>query len=177
LRLHDALGKFKTQPAAERFAAKTLKTETCWLWQGPQSADGYGTFTVGRRTIRAHRFAWLQATGEEPGELLVCHHCDRPLCVNPGHLFLGTTQDNTADKVSKGRQNAGRGDRHGSVTKPETFLRGVDLPQAKLTEADVRRIRQLAAEGGAETKIAAMFGVCRANVRKVVLRKSWRHVA
>lgn len=32
------------------------------------------------------------------------HRCDTPACVNPGHLFLGSQQENVADMDSKGRR-------------------------------------------------------------------------
>jgi hypothetical protein len=66
---------------------------------------GYGQFYVGQRTYRAHRVAYELATGEWPGELFVCHHCDNPGCVNPDLLWLGTPRDNTRDMFRKGRAN------------------------------------------------------------------------
>lgn len=41
--------------------------------------------------------------GIDPGEQHVLHECDTPLCVRFSHLFLGSNDDNIADKTAKGR--------------------------------------------------------------------------
>lgn len=91
---------------AERFWAKVAirGTDQCWLWQGTRNASGYGMFrlTPGR-TVGAHRAAWIVVNGEDPGPLHVLHRCDTPLCCNVQHLFLGTNDQNVADKMAKGR--------------------------------------------------------------------------
>ncbi len=80
----------------------------CWLWSGMSNDFGYGLFRLGPgQPFRAHRYAYEAFRGPIPGRLLVLHRCDLPACVNPDHLFLGTTGDNVADKVSKGRQKKG----------------------------------------------------------------------
>jgi hypothetical protein len=53
--------------------------------------------------VRAHRAAWILANGPVPEGLIVRHKCDNPLCVNVGHLELGTFKDNTNDMISRGR--------------------------------------------------------------------------
>lgn len=68
----------------------------CWMWRAA-STGTYGTF----RGVRAHRLAWELANSKPLGDLYACHHCDTPLCVNPGHLFPGTHQDNMRDMVEK----------------------------------------------------------------------------
>lgn len=72
--------------ATERFWIKVLKTETCWLWQGALSAEGYGKFRVEPRTIYAHRFAFEEIRGPIPAGLVLDHLCRVPSCVNPSHL-------------------------------------------------------------------------------------------
>jgi hypothetical protein len=74
----------------------------CWEWTAGKST-GYGVIKVDGRSRKAHRVSYLIHNGELPREMLVCHKCDNPPCVNPAHLFLGTYQDNAQDKVNKGR--------------------------------------------------------------------------
>lgn len=134
----------------------------CWLWQLAPGSDGYGRLKVAGKYRRAHRLSYKQHVGPIPNGLLVCHHCDVRLCVNPDHLFLGTVADNAADMVAKGRG------RRASGAQPQT-------PNAKLTPAKVRALRSRAA-GGLLTTITAeaqSLGVNRCTVSDVLNGRRW----
>ncbi len=122
--------------------------------------NGYGGFCPrsGEKTY-AHRFAFVLAKGPIPAGLNVLHSCDNPRCVNPSHLFLGTTQDNIADKVRKNRQ-----------------LRGETHRMVKLTDESVRMIRDRYEEGAQQDHLSAQFGVSRSNIGMIVRRVTWRHI-
>lgn len=98
------------------FWARVVKEDGCWRWVGAIDRGGYGRFTVRRRAIRAHRYAWEAVNGPVPTGLCVCHHCDNPRCVRPDHLFVGTYADNNRDRDAKGR--TARGLRSGAHTMP-----------------------------------------------------------
>lgn len=97
-------------PAAVRFLDKIemVPESTCHYWTGHVGRWGYGTIGVDGKSILAHRFSYELYIGPIPEGLLVCHHCDQPLCQNPRHLFLGTNFDNMADKTRKGRHHSQR---------------------------------------------------------------------
>ena len=119
LREHDPKKRFWA------YVDKSAGPNGCWIWTGGVQKGGYGGFRINpRKTMRAHRFAWeithgpIPAVNEDGVEVVACHRCDTPLCVNPAHLFLGTDADNAADKVAKGRQAKGE-------TMRKAYLRGL----------------------------------------------------
>lgn len=159
---------------AERFAEKVDRRgeDECWLWTAGRLDDGYGRINSGGkrgRLLLAHRVAYELEHGPIPHEdlfgnrVLVLHACDTPACVNPAHLFLGTTAANVADMDSKGRRVQVCGERHG---------------EAKVTEAIVREIRGAFRGHRGEIKaLAQRFSISQSQVSNIVHRRQWRHVA
>lgn len=80
-------------------------------WAGSDVNNrGYGRFVIyrnGKRIrILAHRLAYKLATGEDPGDAVVRHGCDTPLCCTPDCLSSGTQADNIRDAIDRGRHNS-----------------------------------------------------------------------
>lgn len=92
----------RASPAA-RFYRLTQKTPGCWFWRGTKRKSGYGHLSIQGKLVRAHRFSWFLHYGVHPGENVVMHMCDTPLCVNPHHLRLGSQKENLQDMSRKGR--------------------------------------------------------------------------
>ncbi len=127
----------------------------CWEFRWnrkPHKRCKYGTLTTVGTYWYAHRLAWLIFYGPIPKGKWVLHKCDNPPCCNPAHLFLGTTQDNTADRDAKGR--TAKGERSGN---------------AKLTDAQVRAIRSnYDGKVGSQQRLAKKHAVSTDYVLKIV---------
>lgn len=105
---------FSRKPIIERLLKRCIvnKITQCWEWQGcvrnpkkPYGHIGVGSRLDGtRKSVYAHRLSYEIHIGPIENNLLVCHKCDNPRCINPDHLFLGTHQDNVDDCIKKGRK-------------------------------------------------------------------------
>ncbi len=80
------------------------KDKGCWV---NDDWSKYRSVRIGKKTIRAHRASYILLRGPIPSSLFVCHFCDRPGCVNPFHLFTGTSQENRLDYLHKYRRHSG----------------------------------------------------------------------
>src|SRR5690242_18250007 len=95
-----------TEKQELRFYRKILHIPGgCHIWIGHYSDTGHGKFDIKDKIYIASRIAWKLATGNDPGKNLVLHKClptPNPQCVNPSHLYLGTSRQNTLDKFRDG---------------------------------------------------------------------------
>lgn len=159
---HTTRRSRKTIPASERFwkyitpAAFT----DCWEWQGALR-NGYGVLNVGGKVIYCHRLSYELHFGPLPEGCQACHHCDNRKCCNPYHLFAGTQGDNMRDMYAKGRGN-NSGNERGSTPK--------------ITEEQVRAIRDLADQGVRYPDIAKIYNITVPAISLIVTRKRWKHV-
>lgn len=126
----------------------------CHEWGGYYTKDGYGETRVDRRKVLVHRLEWTKHYGPIPHDKVVRHKCDNPKCFNIEHLELGTTQDNTADRVSRGRS-----------------AKGEDNGNAILTIDIVNEIRE---SSMSQRKIAKTYGVSQSTVSKIKRNVTWR---
>lgn len=162
--LNDILTRHDIQEIEKRFKRKLAPggPDDCWEWTG-QRDRGYGNVVFGRakRSLRAHRLAYVLHNGMIPEYLngmLACvlHRCDNPPCCNPKHLFLGTNTDNIDDMMRKNRQN-----------------KGENSGRAKLTDENVLAIRAATKDIG---KLHTVYGVSPGTIMMVRSGNSWKHL-
>jgi hypothetical protein len=150
------MAHWNTAPVQERFwrFVEPDPNSGCWLWSGAHDKDGYGLIRENYKNVRAHRLSYEMHKGAVGADLMVCHRCDVPSCVNPDHLFLGDNSDNQIDCARKGR-NASQ----------------------KLTVDAVREMRRIwAADNGSHKRLVEQFGVSSGIVSQIVNGRKWRHV-
>lgn len=156
---------FMARTLRERFNEKVDKQgeDDCWIWNASIRKDGYGSFSINGKTYTAHRIAYCLANFIDHRDLsslvVVMHSCDNRLCVNSRHLSLGKIQDNNADCVEKGRQ-----------------ARGATSGSAKFSETQIKRIREIHAQGVSCLALADLLKVSDRGIGKIVNRETWKHL-
>lgn len=105
----------------EKYLAKALRRlrsfyredpeSQCWIWTGrfkvPNKKYTYGMFSFGMKWRLAHRVSYALHNDRidllDKPYIICMHTCDDPRCINPRHIKLGTTVDNSHDRREKGR--------------------------------------------------------------------------
>lgn len=148
---------------------KSLKFGKERILQAGTHVHGYKFYCLytgtGRKVVTAHSLVCAAFIGPRPEGKIILHKNNKPHVNTIFNLSYGTPRDNWLDSVKAGTafigiQNVGVANQH-----------------AKLTEADVERIRELYATGNfIQAELGAMFNVSGPAISKIVNRKVWAHV-
>lgn len=132
----------------------------CRVFTEPLDDHGYPRVRIKGNYVRLHREVLKLKLGRPPVPCAL-HHCDVRSCFRPQHLYEGTPDDNTDDRVERDRGY-----------RPL----GVLNPFAKLTEEEVKTIRKLLAQGENVIDLSLQFQVRPMTIYHIKNRKTWRHI-
>lgn len=136
------------------------ETDECMIWPYGRTDFGHGRVYIDGRYTYASTLACERAHGPRPSpQHLACHGaCHNPACWNPRHVEWST--QNQLHRVRDG-----------------TDLRGEQIAQAKLTEADVRAIRRRRDAGESLVGLAKEYGIHPEHAGLIARRvRTWLHV-
>ena len=140
--------------------SRPIDVNECWEWIGGKTPNGYGMFSIGKKSIHSHRFSYMHWKGEIPDKLWILHKCGIKKCVNPAHLEVGTPLKNNGD----------------DKRRDGTLLEGSRKPASKYTEEDIRNIRNRYANGETQTAISISTGIRQGHISDICLRKIWKNI-
>ncbi len=151
-----------------RFWAKVDQrgVDECWSWLGTtKPPDNRGAFIIERayenlkRNLYAPRISYALHYGCDPYPDYVLHNCDNANCVNPHHLRLGDTEDNSADSIAAGTQVCGE-----------------RCHTTKLTNANVKKIKIALMNNTSVEDLARDYKVDSRAIRRIREGVTWKHV-
>lgn len=140
-------------------AVASAQADECVKWPFARTPQGYGVFTAAGEKQLAHRHVCEIVHGPAPSDShFAIHSCGKGHegCVSPRHLSWGTAKRNQADRVDHGTSN--RGERAASH---------------KLTEQEVRLIRERIKSGASFASLAAGFEVSYTTIFDIDRGRTW----
>ena len=142
------------------------KTDTCWLSNCSLDKNNYARINVNYKNRQFHRLMlfWNDQTKiiefNDTKKWLACHTCRNTNCVNPEHLYWGTSKQNINDRI-----------------KDETNFIGERHPNSKLTEQQVMEIREKREKGIKRVILAKEYGINPPAITKIMQRKTWSYLS
>lgn len=184
---------------------RTVKVGDCLEWKGSYSGKGTRhpcCKYAGKKGVMVRRIVYRLSVGDLPDDMFVVVTCGNSKCVRALHLKKISKQElnvkinNSApygerhglrlhpERARRGERHGLRlhpecrafGDRNGTRTCPDRVARGERSASAKITESDVKKIREYRNGGMSVVKIAQNINTSQSIIYAVLSGRTWKHV-
>lgn len=99
-----------------------IDNNDCWVCISHKPNNfGYPTTRIKGMNYKIYRIFYEKYKSSIPDNLIVRHTCDNRLCINPGHLILGTHNDNVQDRVKRNRSAIGINNGRNKLNEQQVF--------------------------------------------------------
>lgn len=138
----------------------TVNLDACWILNTGM-VKGYPTFWYNGRNHVGSRFVYECYNGPIKKDMVICHSCDNPRCVNPNHLWEGTINQNNLDRDIKNRNAKGSTIATSKLTEKDIFiiLTGIHNNTFKNT-----------------SEILEKFNISLVQLHRILNGSSWNHL-
>ena len=137
--------------------------EACWVWRFSRIGRGYGVVQINKERFLVHRLVCQRQHGDPPtSDHEAAHSCGKGHlgCINPHHIRWATHSENCADRNAHGTENSGS--KNG---------------QSKLTESQVRQIKERLRSGCAPMPLANEYNVSRSTITDISRGRYWKSIS
>lgn len=157
--MSDQNNPFSAKDIARFYSSfEQLGEDECWPWIREVNEKGRARIWAAGRKMCASHVSLVLAGKPRQATAAALHTCDNPRCVNASHLRWGTQSENIEDRVSKGRNGAATGARHGG---------------SKLSEADVLAIKR---DDRGCIALGEAYGVSKSTISAIKTGRIWKNV-
>lgn len=141
-----------------------LDINLCWIWKGTvQDHNGkghqHGIIWYNRKYVQTHRIMYHNFINDvpeyKPNGLIILHKCtheNNGRCINPWHLKLSNSKENTKDAMDS--------------TTLCLYKNNENNPNSKLSNKEVEQIRQLKNSNLTQKEIAEIFQINQSQVSR-----------
>jgi len=142
-----------------------IDSDGCWIWNKclvtPKRLYGLTSLSINncKKKYLSHRASYLVFNGVIPKGLHVLHYCDKPFCINPNCLHLGTGLINQKEMFERGR-----------ATKPTKENNG----NSKFTQKIINEIRNKYEFGWTQRDLSRFYNTTSSNINCIVNNKTWK---
>lgn len=151
---------------AQKLFQKIVKTKRhgneCILWPFGTRGGGRGCIDIDGKSEFVSRAMCAAVHGKPPTpDHEAAHSCGNGHlgCFNPKHLRWATRRDNALDALEHGTSSM--------------FTPGASHPNAKLTQADVEKIKRAPTGHGTQIKLARLFCVDPGTIKSIRSGRTW----